>query len=33
VHSVKIEIWKLHPPIEKFQGKVGISLLKTFAAK
>jgi len=30
VQKVNIEIWKMQPPIEQFQGKVGISLTKTF---
>ena len=33
VRSIQIEIWKLHPPIEQFQGRVGITLHKTFTGK
>ncbi len=33
VKSISVEIWKLNPPIEQFQGKVGISLNKTFTAE
>ncbi len=29
LQSIEIEIWKLAPPIEQFQGKTGISLHKT----
>jgi dihydroneopterin aldolase len=30
--AAAVEIWKLNPPIEKFDGKVGISIRKTFPA-
>ena len=30
VREVSISIFKLHPPIENFQGKVGITLQKKF---
>jgi dihydroneopterin aldolase len=33
VKSISIDIWKLNPPIEQFDGKVGISLSKTFASE
>ena len=30
VREVSISIYKLHPPIENLQGKVGVSMRKTF---
>lgn len=30
IKEIELEIWKLSPPIDQFQGKTGISLLKTF---
>jgi dihydroneopterin aldolase len=30
VESVKLSIYKLNPPIENFQGKVGITLFRKF---
>ncbi|HYE55219.1 MAG TPA: dihydroneopterin aldolase [Chitinophagaceae bacterium] len=30
VRSVSVSIYKLHPPIENLQGKVGVTLRKTF---
>jgi 7,8-dihydroneopterin aldolase/epimerase/oxygenase len=32
VESIKISIYKLHAPIESFQGKVGISFFRKFDA-
>ena len=33
VRSVSLEIWKLNPAIEQFQGKVGITLSRTNNSK